>query len=76
MTLTDLANYLLEAEKTMGEFKVKPYYCKEINSLICYFKDERSYDDWINKDVSVFRSIEDDSIVGFEVRGIEELVNL
>ena len=76
MSLTELANYLLEAEKTMGEFQVKPYYCKETNSLICYLKDERSYDDYINKDVSVFRSIADESIVGFEIRGIEELVNL
>ncbi|RDJ35158.1 MAG: hypothetical protein DWQ19_10010 [Crenarchaeota archaeon] len=58
----------------MTEFTVKPYFEKNTDSIICYLKDERSYDKFINKELSLFLSLETDEIVGFEIRGVKKLI--
>lgn len=47
--------------------KIRPFYEPETRSLILYVRDTRSYGKYINKYLTVFLSVEDESFVGFEI---------
>jgi hypothetical protein len=49
-------------------FVPRPYYEPETDALIYYFKNEKSYSKRITKYFTVFLSIADDSLIGFEVK--------
>jgi len=44
-----------------------PFYEKHTQCLIWYFRDERSYGKWIDEYLTLFLSVEDDSLVGIEI---------
>ena len=55
-------------------FKPFPFFEKHSNSIIWYFEDCHSYGEWINDDLTLFRSIKDNSIIGVEITlSMEEL---
>lgn len=66
--LGEFADLLSNAE--LGEFEARPYYEPETDAVIFYFRNERSYSKRITRYFTIFLSIDDDSLVGFEVTGI------
>ena len=67
--LGQLADHLTSV--TLGAFQPRPYYEPKTDSLIFYVRDVRSYGQRINKYFTVFLAVSDDSLVGFEVKGIK-----
>lgn len=67
--LNGFAERLQKAE--FGEFEVRPYYEEHTDSLIVYFQDTRSYSKRINKYLTIFLSIQDDDLIGIEVKGLK-----
>jgi len=51
-------------------FTKSPFYESHTDSLIFYFRDVRSYGKWISSYLTLFLSIEDDSLVGIEISGL------
>ena len=55
-------------------FSPLPFYEKHTDSLIVYFEDSRSYSDRVNAHLTVFRSIDDDSLVGLEIKRLKTII--
>jgi hypothetical protein len=69
----ELAEYLSSLNPEL-KFKSKLHYSKELDALIMYFYDVPSYAENIDKDVVVFRSIDDNSIVGFKINSASSFI--
>ncbi len=54
----------------MQEFRAEPFYERITDSLIYYARDERSYAKYIDKYLTIFLSVNDDTFVGFEITGL------
>ncbi len=52
------------------EFRAEPFYESITDSLIYYARNERSYAKYIDKYLTIFLSIKDDTFVGFEITGL------
>lgn len=65
--VTDLAELLSGPKQT--SFSAEPFYEPATDSLIFYAKDVRSYGKRIGKYFTVFLSLDDKSIVGYEIKG-------
>jgi hypothetical protein len=55
-------------------FEPRPYYESLTDSLIYYFRNEKSYSKRITKYFTVFLSCEDDSLVGIEVKSLKTIM--
>lgn len=60
----------------MKKFTLKPFYEKYTDSLIYYHKDERSFAKYVNEYLTLFLSIVDRSIIGFEITNIHKLIGI
>lgn len=54
-------------------FEQKPFYEPITDSILMYFRNERSYAKRISKHFTLFVSNEDDSLVGFEIKGVYDI---
>lgn len=52
------------------QFKKRPYYEPETDSLICYFRDMPSYGKRVNNHLTVFLAQSDETLVGIELAGL------
>jgi hypothetical protein len=57
-------------------FKPKPHYSTDGDSLVFYFKDEESYGERVDNFLTVYRSIETDSLVGCQIKGLPAALKL
>lgn len=71
--LDSFAQYLIAAESNMGEFVPRPYIEPETDSLVFYIRDESSYSKRITRYFTVFLANSDDSLVGFEIKGLRTI---
>lgn len=53
-----------------GPFKPYAYYGAEEDSLTVYFKDDADYAKRLNSRVTVFLSLEDNELVGFQIKSV------
>ena len=68
--LEQLAQQLTSA-KPLGQFVPRPFYEPHTDSLIYYHRNVRSYGQRINKYVTLFLAVADDSLVGVEIKGFK-----
>src|SRR5438132_13302806 len=59
-----------------GSFKPKPFYSVEGDSLTFYFKDSESYGERVDDFLTVYLSMDDDSLVGCQVKGVPTAVKV
>jgi hypothetical protein len=57
------------------EFKPRAYYDEKADFLVYYHEDVQSYEKWLTPYLSLFLSMEDDRIIGFEVNGLKNIIN-
>lgn len=55
-------------------FSPRPYYSASADSLFYYFENARYYGDRLDEILTVCRAIDNDRIVGFQLKGISQLV--
>ena len=58
-------------EGVHGPFRPEPFYEPATDSLIYYERDERSYAKRISRHLTVFLSVQDDTLVGVEIKGVK-----
>lgn len=58
----------------MPEFRPGPVYERHTDSLMFYISDVPSYASRLNSRFTIFRNAEDDSLVGFEIKGFSRLI--
>jgi hypothetical protein len=66
--LSDFAGYLKSAKK--GEFAPRPIYEPETDSILYYRRDARNYEHRVNGYLTLFLAVEDDTVVGMEIKGV------
>lgn len=71
--LDSFAAFLQESSVNVVPFKAEPYYEPGTDSIIYYMRDERSYSTRVTKFFTLFLSTADDSLVGFEIKGVKTL---
>ncbi|MBN2474726.1 MAG: hypothetical protein JXB62_08965 [Pirellulales bacterium] len=62
------------AATSLGEFESRPFYEPKSDSLIWYLRDTRSHNKRITQYLTFFLSVEDDSLVGFEVKSVKTIM--
>ncbi len=72
--LDAFAAHLKRSTDVMGEFRSEPFYQTETDTLIFYFRDTPSYEKRITKYLTIFLAVEDDSLVGIEIKGIKVIM--
>lgn len=55
------------------EFQPKPFYEPITDSILMYLRNERSYAKRISKHFTLFASNSDDTLVGFEIKGVKDI---
>lgn len=69
--LEQFAAHLREIEVgIVSEFNAEPYYEPHTDSIIFYLRDTRSYSQRVTKFFTLFLDAKDNSLVGFEIKGI------
>lgn len=71
-TLTEVAAMIDELDST--EFNPEPFFDRLTDSLVFYAKDVRTHASRLNKRFTLFLDANDDSLVGFEIKGFSRLV--
>lgn len=66
----DLATFLSKINVEELSFKAKPYYSKAGDCLIFYFEEAESYAERVDGLVTVYRAIEDDRLVGCQIKEV------
>jgi hypothetical protein len=56
------------------KFQPKPYYSKNGDALTFYFKDVPSYGDRIDSILTIYRSVENDEMVGCQIKGVRHIL--
>ena len=51
-----------------------PQYSEHGDCLSLYFKDEDSYGERVDNILTVFRSMADDELIGFEIKGVRKIL--
>lgn len=74
MSAEDFRKHVLESLADIGPFKPAPYYDPEMDALIFYARDVQSYASRQNDVLTLYLSMADDSLVGFKLLGVKELV--
>lgn len=72
--LNEFAEHLDGALARISEFTPKPYYEADTDSLIYYLRDVSSYSKRVTKYFTLFLANSDDSLVGFEVKGVGVII--
>lgn len=72
MALSDLAEFLKQG--VAGPFRAVPFYEPYTDTLILYLRDKRSCHKCITRSLGLFLAIEDDSLVGCEVKNVTPLL--
>ncbi len=67
---TKFANFL---KQPLPSFSVNPYYESITDSLLVYTRNERSYAKRISKHFTIFLANSDDTFVGFEIKGVNDI---
>jgi hypothetical protein len=68
-----LSDYL-KSNKPKG-FCAEPFYSSGGDSLVIYFKEARHYAERVDSFLTVYRSIENDELVGAQVKGLARLLD-
>lgn len=71
--LEQLRDYLDAGLKRSGEFKAQPIYEPHSDTLIFYARPDASYAERINQRLTLHLSLEDDSLIGCEIKGIKPI---
>jgi len=71
-----LNEFLTSLAAPIGEFRARPIYEPEGDSLLFYARDEQSYAKRINSLLTVFLSTHDNSLVGCEVKGVQRMLKI
>lgn len=69
----DLVQFVKQ-HRPMGEFKPYYYYGSEEDSLTVYFRGDADYADRINSRVTLFISMEDEELVGFQIKNVRSVL--
>lgn len=70
--IEELADFL---KREHGPFRPKPFYERETDSLIYYVRDVPSFGQRINSLFTLFLAVDDNTLVGCEVKGAKRLVD-
>jgi len=62
------------AKEPIAEFRGVPWYNPHGDCFIWYFSNRESYAERIDDKLTVYRSLEDDEIVGCQVKGVSALL--
>ena len=70
MALDDLATHLNSAldDARVGSFEAAPYYDESTDSLVYYERNVRSHGKRVNRYLTVYLAIDDDTLVGFKIK--------
>ncbi|RDJ35138.1 MAG: hypothetical protein DWQ19_09900 [Crenarchaeota archaeon] len=68
--IEDLLNNL---PKEIVEFKPYAYVSKRSDSLTAYFKNEADYSVVVNENITLYRSLDTDEVVGIRIDGLSKL---
>ncbi len=60
-------------KQELPQFAPNPFYEPITDSLLMYIRDERSYAKRISKHFTIFVSNSDDTLVGFEIKGVTDI---
>ncbi|HUY34390.1 MAG TPA: hypothetical protein VMV69_16710 [Pirellulales bacterium] len=72
--LTEFLGFLKEGLADTGPFTAKPYYDAPGDTLFYFARDEQSYAKRLNPLLTVFLATEDDSLVGFKIKGVQRIL--
>jgi hypothetical protein len=61
-------------ETKLGKFEPKPFYSKEGDAVTLYFEDEPSYRDRVDDFLTIYRSLQNDEMVGCQIKGIQNIL--
>ncbi len=71
MATTDLDQILFAG--VSEKFSTYSDYCQKADAMNVYFRNEPDYSERLNAHITLFRSLEDKSLVGFRLKGVREL---
>jgi hypothetical protein len=69
-----LEEFLSEIDPTDHQFHPRPRYSREGDCVIFYFEESESYGDRVDGILTVYRALDDDRIVGCQLKGIATLL--
>ncbi|MEX0641703.1 MAG: hypothetical protein WD468_03330 [Pirellulales bacterium] len=67
-------NSVREAISLAPPFEAAPYYDPDIDALFFYARSVRSYAKRLNATITVFLSMDDDSLVGVKIKGVKRIL--
>jgi hypothetical protein len=72
--LTEFFDFLKDGLAETGPFVAKPFYRPESDTLFFYGRDLPSYARRLNPMLTVFLATDDDSLVGFKIKGVQRIL--
>ena len=72
--LTEYFDFLKEGLAQTGPFVPKPFYQPESDTLYFYGRDVPSYARRLNALLTVFLANDDDSLIGFKIKGVQRIL--
>jgi hypothetical protein len=72
--LTEYFDFLKEGLAQSGPFVPKPFYRPESDTLYFYGHDVPSYARRLNSLLTVFLANNDDSVIGFKIKGVQRIL--
>lgn len=72
--LTEYFDFLKDALAQTGPFTPKPFYRPESDTLYFYGRDVPSYARRLNALLTVFLANDDESLIGFKIKGVQRIL--
>ena len=72
--LTEFFDFLKDGLAETRPFVAKPFYRAESDTLFFYGRDVPSYARRLNPMLTVFLATDDDSLVGFKIKGVQRIL--
>lgn len=72
--LTEFYEYIQEGLAQAGPFRAEPFYRPESDTLFFYGRDVPSYARRLNPLLTVFLANDDESLVGFKIKGVQRIL--
>lgn len=70
----EFAKKILAMVKGVKSFKPHAFYNEPGNCIEVFLANGAFYGDWINHDLTVYRSMKDHKIIGMQINGIKKLI--
>lgn len=73
---TRFMNELLAGLEGEPTFQARPWYNRYGDCVVFHASDAPEYADRIDGILTLYRSIEDDSVIGFQIKGVQAIIEL